>query len=360
MLTVAALAKALQTRLPAPTGGLVVDFGDYAVRVETNSDELLKKLARYFRDFAAPEGRVPDAVVTALESADPVDVGLDFTVKTPDPGKHKIKEEFLDLADGRVVRKRLTGVHFLFGDGVNLAVGPVTENDNQVVNFINNRFIEWTLVGGCLLFHAAGIAVEGRGLALAGFSGMGKSTLALAALNHGCDFVGNDRLMIRRDGDGLVMYGPAKMPRINPGTVLNNPSLASVMTPEEAETFRKLPLEELWNLEHKYDAFIDDCFGPGRFKPVSTMRGLVLLNWRRTEEPVAMTRIDLSARRDLMPAFMKAAGLFYRPDALAHPDPGEAAYLELLADCPVYELTGGADFDRAATLCLDLIRDGRA
>ena len=62
------------------------------------------------------------------------------------------------------------------------AVGPCLANDNQIVNFINNRLIEVRLRAGDLLFHAAGVARNGRGLALAGFSGAGKSTLALAIM----------------------------------------------------------------------------------------------------------------------------------------------------------------------------------
>ena len=66
-------------------------------------------------------------------------------MKTPDPGKTKIKEEYVDLDDGRIVRKRLTGMLFVFGGGQNVAVGPCGANLNQVINFINNRYIEWLL-----------------------------------------------------------------------------------------------------------------------------------------------------------------------------------------------------------------------
>jgi HprK-related kinase B len=61
------------------------------------------------------------------------------TIKQPDPGKFKIKEEYVELADGRVVRKRLTGMVFVFGNGENVAVGSCLDNLNQVVNFINNQ-----------------------------------------------------------------------------------------------------------------------------------------------------------------------------------------------------------------------------
>lgn len=41
----------------------------------------------------------------------------------PDPGKSKVKEEYADFPDGRLVRKRLTGMVFVFGEGDHLAMG---------------------------------------------------------------------------------------------------------------------------------------------------------------------------------------------------------------------------------------------
>ena len=82
----------------------------------------------------------------------------------------------------------------------------------------------------------------GAGLVIAGFAGAGKSTLALEIMGHGTDFISNDRVMVSRQGQTLTMAGVAKMPRINPGTVLNNPNLASVMNAEDrARFFRPAP-----------------------------------------------------------------------------------------------------------------------
>ncbi|MFW5735661.1 MAG: HprK-related kinase B [Oceanidesulfovibrio sp.] len=343
-------------------GSLFLDFGGYVTEVRSNSRELLDSLYDYFRDFQTQE--VPEAhtVIHALEgpAPEPSVLGAEFTVKQPDPGKTKIKEEYLQLPDGRAVRKRLTGMLFVFGGGLNVALGPCRENDNHVVNFINNRFIEWTLDRGSLLFHAAGVAKGERGMAFAGFSGMGKSTLALHVMRLNTDFVSNDRLMVTRasDGDpetGLIMYGVAKMPRINPGTVLHNPSLAPVMDEDERDRFAAMPENELWTLEHKYDAFIDECFGEGRFRLAAPMSSLVLLNWKRGGGELILNRVDLSRRDDLMPAFMKSPGLFYRPGDSRMLDFSEEAYRELLKNCPVYELSGGVDFERAAEKCVALL-----
>ena len=282
--------------------------------------------------------------------------GIPLTIKEPDPGKTKIKEEYADLVDGRLVRKRLTGMVFVFGGDRHVAIGPCVQNDNQVVNFINNRFIEFLIKGGCLLFHAAGVAWKGKGLVISGFSGAGKSTLALHIMRSGTNFISNDRVMIERGVQQLTMYGVAKMPRVNPGTVLHNDSLRSVIPDAQRRQFEALSPDALWNLEHKYDAFIDECFGRGKFKLSCPMAGLVVLNWKRIEAPCEAHRVDLEARKDLMPAFIKSVGLFFEMDDPAHSlDFSEEAYLELLKGCPVLEITGGIDFETASRACLDFV-----
>ncbi|MBZ0252958.1 MAG: HprK-related kinase B, partial [Candidatus Methylomirabilis sp.] len=123
-----------------PTERLDFDFAECRVRLETNSADLARKLARYYRDFLARDV-APDITVTAIEAPEPK-VSLPLNEKHPEPGKRKVKEEFIDLEDGRLIRKRLTGLVFLIGrgGGSHLAVGPCAANDNQIVNFINNRY----------------------------------------------------------------------------------------------------------------------------------------------------------------------------------------------------------------------------
>lgn len=51
--------------------------------------------------------------------------------------------------------------------------------------------------------HAAGAALDGRALILAGTSGSGKSTLSLALARAGFDFLGDDTLFLARRPEGL-------------------------------------------------------------------------------------------------------------------------------------------------------------
>jgi HprK-related kinase B len=337
---------------------LGLKFGDLRIDLKTNSDELVAKLDRYFLDFKNADGPA-DLVVEAIEAPAP-DLELDFRIKQPDPGKTKVKEEWIDLPDGRIVRKRLTDMIFCFGEIGHVAIGPCVENDNQVINFINNRFIEHKIGNGSLLFHSAGVAWGERGVCLSGFAGAGKSTLALHIMRLGTDFISNDRVMVQRENGQLTMWGVAKMPRVNPGTVINNPDLDPVIPHHERERFEAMPKEELWDLEYKYDAFIDECFGPGKFKLMSPMAGLVILNWKRTDDPVVIKEVDIRQRRELMPSFMKSVGLFYQPEeAKPDGDATEEEYIELLEGCPVIELSGGVDFEKAARICLEFLKTGK-
>lgn len=366
-LTRATLAADVRGWYPA-SHELALRINDVYVRVATNAPELHHKLTRYFGEFLAEDvlsRGVPagaEVIRVTAHEAPRRDWGLPFTAKQPDAGKRKIKEEYLDLPDGRMVHKRLTGMLFAFGHGDNMAVGPCTANDNQVVNFINNRYLELMLNRGCLLGHAAAVAHAGRGLAVAGFSGMGKSTLSLRLMSRGATFVSNDRVLVERGNDVAAprCLGIPKQPRINPGTILANPDLAPVLTEEERITLSALPPDDLWHLERKYDAIIADCFGPGRFVPQAPLDALVILNWRRnTGEPLRVRMDSAENRPDLLPAFMKSTGVFYLPGPGGwDEDPGHAEYARGLAGVPIIELSGGVDFDAAADACMHFLATG--
>ncbi len=329
-------------------------FDDCRITVHTNASELVEKLHVYFREFMGDDGK-PDIEVTAIEAAEQFP-DLSFIIKKPDPGKNKIKEEYVDFPDGRLVRKKLTGMLFVFSGKDNLGIGGCMANDNQVINFIISRYIQWTLHRGGLLLHSAAIEKDGKGVALAGFSGMGKSTLALHLMSRGLTFVSNDRLMIRPDGNGVRMYGVPKLPRINPGTALNNPDLVEVIMEENRKKFSQLKENELWELEQKYDVYIDEVFGAGKFVLSASMQGLVILNWKRNGEKAEPRPVPLSERLDLFPAFTKSTGLFYAEDPLSpSPDFSDSAYCELLKNVHVLEISGGVDFEAAATACMTLI-----
>ena len=184
---------------------LFLAFGPCVVRVAANRDAVADALAHYFKPFVV-DARSQDIDISVHEAPCP-DLPASFIQKALEPGKTKVKEAYADIENGRIVRKLLTGMVFIFNQHSHAAVGPCLDNLNQVVNFINNRFIQWRLCRGGLLGHAAGIAMAGRGLAMAGFSGAGKSTLALHLMSREATFVSNDRVMVARTDSGPEMWG---------------------------------------------------------------------------------------------------------------------------------------------------------
>ncbi|HVI03829.1 MAG TPA: HprK-related kinase B [Enhygromyxa sp.] len=375
--SVAATIAALRGEHPS-TDGCGWDFDGFRVWVDSNAPRLLAQLQRYFADFrrldasslAEARGGGLLTHISAIE-CDPPDLGARRALEV---GEHKPsvrgpKEAYFDTADGRVIHKLRTGMWFLFGrdsseSDCHLAIGPCTENPNQVINFVNNRMIQWALHRGALLGHASAVchvqpgAPLPRAIAIAGFSGMGKSTLALHLMNdRRIDFLSNDRVMIHaRRGDAPAeLEGVPKHPRINPGTILHNPDLAGVLSDDERTRFERLEPAELWPLEHKYDGLIRECFPTQRFFLRAELVGLVLLDWHHGAGPATAARIDLGQRRELLPALIKEPGLFYRPG------PGEVAsrdpdrYLEFLAGLPILELAGGVDFDYGRAAALELL-----
>jgi len=336
---------------------LMLKFGDCIVQHNTSESSLHDELVYYFKPFLTDDTDEPEIIVNSFESPEP-DLGLKYRVKKPDPGKTKIKEEFFDSEDGlRVVRKRLTGMIFIFGGDINIAVGSCTENTNQVINFINNRLIERNLNRGAVLLHAAGVILDGKGVAIAGFSGMGKSTLALHLLSEGLDFVSNDRITLHRSKGKPIIIGVAKLPRINPGTALNNPDLVTVLPKSRAKALKNMATSELWALEEKYDVFIDKCFQDSSFVLSAPIKVLFVLNWKLSKEPMKIREVDLEKDTSLFPAFMKSTGLFYHSsDESRLSDPSQDDYCKSLKGCKVYELSGGADFKSATAECVKIVR----
>lgn len=343
---------------PPDAAVLTVQLAECTIRVECNHAELAAQLAGDLRGYEVADAPPPDITITVIEAPAPT-LDVPFEVYPPGPGKTTVKDEYFDYADGRMLHKCRTGMLFCFGSGGLLALGPALRNRNQVLNFINNRFIRWNLERGYLLCHAAGIARDGTGLALAGISGAGKSTLALDLISAGCDFVSNDRLMIRRHPAGhLEMLGVPKMPRVNPGTILHNPHLACLLTPDERAAFAALPTHELWPLEQKYDADIETCFGPGRVQLAAPLTGCVLLTWRLGAGTPQLKNVRLAERPDLVRALAKPLGVHHHAPGLNTPPTVKLSnYLTLLKDCPVLEVAGGVDFAQATTGCLAFLAE---
>jgi HprK-related kinase B len=335
---------------------VVLQLGGVVIEVRSDSALLVELLAEYFRPFLT-ENSGPDIVVSALEGPDLVPP-VDLVDKEPDPGKTRIKEEFADLRDGRIVRKRLTGMAFLMAEGLNVAVGHCVANVNQVVNFVNSRYTELLLRQKGLLCHASAVAQGGRAVVMAGRPGAGKSTLALRLVDEGLDFVSNDRLVMLDVHRKTRVHGVPKLPRVNPGTIISQPRLRFLMDENDIAEVEALSLSDLWQTERKFDVPLDRIYGPNRFRLDSDLAAVVILDWTLGGGPCRIELFEPSEQPDVLLPLVKSPGLFLLPD----PATGEGGlcldprdYARLMVGVPAFHITGGVDFEAATELCRNLI-----
>ena len=334
---------------------LVLDLAGYKVAIVSNSAELLKRLQAYFAHVFG-SGKA-DVEVVCIESAE-VDAGFSFIDWKREPGKTGRKDAYHDLVDGRLVLKVRTGMLFLQSAAQRIAVGPCIEFDNQVINFINAQYMNWLQQHGHLICHASGLVMRERCLAIAGFSGGGKSTLMLHLLaKPGVSYLTNDRLFLSEQEGELIAIGIPKLPRVNPGTIVHDPLLRPILSAKRREELLALPQQQLWQLEEKYDVDVQQVYGENKIKQQQQIDGLLIINWSfNSEEPCQIEKINISQRQELLSAVMKSPGPFYQfSDGRFFSDEmqlDKQQYLQKLKQLNVYEATGKVDFEIAMQFCL--------
>jgi HprK-related kinase B len=334
-------------------------LGDCKLCIRSNSEQLIEKLSNYFSHVQSNPDQA-DVEIFAIE-CDAPELGIHYMDWQREPGKMGRKDSYVDLDEARLVRKVRTGMVFYQSDALRIAAGPCLQNDNQVINFINSQYMNWLLQRGWLICHAAGLVYNKHGMAIAGFSGGGKSTLMLHLLeNPEIRYLSNDRLFVKSSNHMLEMVGIPKLPRVNPGTIVHNPSLEALISRGERERLLALPNDQLWVLEDKYDVMIDEVYGPNRIAEQASLSSFLVLNWQReSTQPLQVKQIDLAQRQDLLAAIMKSPGVFYqnadgeflKENALLD----KQSYINSLKNINVYEVSGRIDFAALTHHCLALL-----
>ena len=340
-------ATALIGNAQPVTDDFTLVLGECSIRVRSNSAELI-------------EAEVPTLEVFAMEREAP-ELEVEFMDWAREPGKAGRKDSYYALPGARLVRKVRTGMVFLQSESRRIAAGPCVANDNQVINFINAQYMNWLQHRDWHICHASGLVRGGQALGMAGFSGGGKSTLMLQLMERNdINFLTNDRLFVRQTDEGVEATGIPKLPRVNPGTIVHNARLHPLIPADRRAELLQMPKEKLWRLEEKYDALIDDLYGPNRITENAPLAAFLVLNWQRdSEEPVEVHQVELGQRGDLLQAIMKSpgpfyqypAGAFFTNDILLDEEP----YLAGLQDVPIFEATGKVDFGGLSRMVLEEI-----
>ena len=373
-LNVESLAQSLQGDEVLCADELLLSLGECLLRVRSNSSALLKLLGTYFSHVELSKNKAnqqwqngsPDIDVVAFERDAP-DLALDLIDWKREPGKTGRKDSYFDFQDGRLIRKVRTGMVFLQSRNLRIAAGPSLQFDNQVINFINAQYMNWLQHRGWLICHAAGLAYRGMGFGIAGFSGGGKSTLMLHLLeNDDISYMSNDRLFVRKgqiDEQGTIIeaVGIPKLPRVNPGTIVHNPRLQSLIPAAQRELLLAMPRNELWELEEKYDVMIEQVYSSNKILSSALLNAFLVLNWQRdSDDKPTLEQVNLAERRDLLGAIMKSPGPFYQlTDGTFYQDASdfdEQAYLNVFDNITVYEAKGGIDFAILQNLYFDVMK----
>ncbi|KXF81872.1 HprK-related kinase B [Enterovibrio coralii] len=340
---------------------LTLALPDLTITVKTNSSTLLAELQTYFANWVTAETCKNNIDILAIESPEP-ELPITWQDWQREPGKEGRKDAWFDLQGGRLIRKVRTGMVFLQSQGTRIAAGPCEANPNQVINFINNQYMTALQQGDWLICHAAALTNGEQAIAFAGFSGGGKSTSMLHLLSEpGLAFLSNDRLFLKAGKGQVIARGVPKLPRINPGTIVNNSHLFSLLTDDAHNHYLSMDKDALWQLEEKYDTDIEACFGKNKISNQGSLSHFIVLKWSHKDtSPTRIERVKIADKLELLDAIMKPSGPFYqRKDGSFLTDvekPNPELYLNLLQDIEVIEVSGGVDFKALSAFCLTLTR----
>jgi len=317
-------------------------FAEIPLRVRTNDPEVRERLAAYFRAFVVGEAS-PQAEIRLIQGSVPIPGTFADLSRE---GGRRPKEATQEVAGGRLILKRATGVLMALWPGGGFAAGDIRANLNQGINLVNNCFAKIVLRRGHSLLHASAVSREGRAAVLAGPPGAGKSTSALHLVEAGFHCLSNDRVLAKPMAHMVEVLGYPKQPRVNPGTLLGHPRLSSLLEPADRAALAALPPGELWELERKSDVDLDRIYGAGTVDLRGRMEALVLLRWRRAGHGLDVRRLSVDEALAALPLVYKNLGAF---DLDRAPGAAMAAgelsgYRELFEQVAVIEVTGGVDF----------------
>ncbi len=320
-------------------GHATLAMAGVTVRLYADRPEVAHGALRYFAPIVAADAS-EGAVIYAVHDVPHVEMDRLVDI-APKPGR-TAKEAVYEDAEGRVVFKRRSSVAIVVRPPEYFIVGDLGRQRQQVYNLVGHVLARGFLDQGFVMLHASAVWKPGRGVAFGATSGGGKSSMALAMVERGFQFVSNDRLFVRPTAAGVEMLGMPKWPRVNPGTLLRLASLQPLLTPEERATVTALPPGELWALEQKHDVDVEATYGAGTIVTrTAPLDELYLLRWAvGVEGDVGVRELPPDARSPALLPLRKGLGPYDSPEL----ERGAEETLAMVATrLPTYVVHGRAD-----------------
>jgi hypothetical protein len=227
--------------------------------------------------------------------------------------------------DRRVLRGHGPTWHYRFARRASRIVGSVSSAATQSVvelgRPLNLPLSLWHLDRGYQVIHGALVSRNGRGALIAGRMGAGKSTVALACLEAGYEFLGDDHVAVAVDGENDLGHGIYGVARLAAADLARFPALEAASLEGAGATKLLIRLAELPDV---------------RFAPAAEIRALVLPRVGRGEGAQAS---EASGAETLLA--MVPTSVFRQP--LRHGTRGVEPLARLAERVPAYWLESGSD-----------------
>ena len=109
------------------------------------------------------------------------------------------------------------GLARVSGDGATVLCAPPGPAEWDWQRFLVGRILPWAAVlRGYETFHASAVEIDGRVVAFAGDTGMGKTSLALRLVAEGARLVSDDVLALETTGRGVIAHAGAGIACVRP------------------------------------------------------------------------------------------------------------------------------------------------
>jgi hypothetical protein len=191
----------------------VVDIGDQAVLVSATEGRRAIALERLL-------GGMPPSCASPTVTIQYLAHGPDIPERAADARSAQIELWF--EGEGVVARER-SGISARV-DGGEVWIGGASFDLTDALDRLSQVVLAHALFPhGRFVLHAGAISLEQRAWLLLGASGMGKSTVAFAALTAGWSVLSDDIVILRGSGQGFEVAGMVSRPLVVPRELLQQP-----------------------------------------------------------------------------------------------------------------------------------------